>query len=79
MNFSRPIWTQEPCLVCHDTPQRAPASMLAEYGDKHGFGWRANEIIGAQIVSAPMKLASDRAAQTRLLILGVYFGVLRTC
>ncbi len=26
------------CLVCHDTPDRAPTSMLAIYGDKGGFG-----------------------------------------
>jgi protein-histidine pros-kinase len=75
MNLSRPIRTQEPCLVCHDTPERAPASMRAKYGDKHGFGWRANEIIGAQIVSAPMKLASEWARQT-LLFMGIAFGVL---
>ena len=66
----------EPCLVCHSTPQTAPASLLAAYGTDHGFGWKANEIIGAQIVSAPMKLAYDRAASVRYLFLAVYLGVL---
>ncbi len=26
------------CLVCHDTPDRAPTSMLTIYGDKGDFG-----------------------------------------
>ncbi len=76
MNLSRPIKADERCLVCHDTPQKAPASMLARYGPNHGFGWKANEIIGAQIISVPMKLASERAMRIRLLFLGIYFGVL---
>jgi len=76
MNLSRPIRVEERCLVCHDTPQLAPPSMLVVYGPNHGFGWKPNEIIGAQIVSAPMQLAFDRAKQTLLLFLGIYFGVL---
>jgi protein-histidine pros-kinase len=50
--------------------------MLAIYGPNHGFGWKANEIIGAQIVSAPMQVAYDHAKQTRLLFLEIYFLVL---
>jgi protein-histidine pros-kinase len=75
MNLSRPIRAEERCLVCHDTPQRAPASMRAVYGDNNGFGWKENEIIGAQIVSVPMQLASNRARQN-LLFMGIAFGVL---
>lgn len=75
MNLSKPIIAEEPCLVCHGTPKRAPPSMLAIYGPNHGFGWRANEIIGAQIVSVPMQLAYDRAKQNRLLWLEIYLVV----
>ncbi len=36
---ARPIQIMNPaCLVYHDTPVRAPASMRAIYGDKGGFG-----------------------------------------
>ena len=64
MNLSRPIKADERCLVCHDTPHKAPASMVTAYGPNNGFGWKANEIIGAQIVSVPMKLASERAMRS---------------
>jgi HAMP domain-containing protein len=75
MMFSVPIQAKEPCLVCHSTPGEAPKSLVAKYGD-HGFGWQANEIIGAQIVSVPMKLASDRATRVLYLFLAIYLGVL---
>jgi hypothetical protein len=41
----------EGCLACHSTPDKAPKSMISLYGDKNGFGWKMNEIIGAQIFS----------------------------
>ena len=74
--FSVPIQAKEPCLACHNTPEKAPKSLVAKYGD-HGFGWQSNEIIGAQIVSVPMKLASDRATKVLYyLFLPIYLGVL---
>lgn len=42
------------CLRCHATPEQAPLSLLNEYGDKRGFGWKVGEIIGAQVVKVPM-------------------------
>lgn len=51
----------EGCLTCHSTPDRAPASMVALYGDKGGFGWQLNETIGAQIFSVPLQIAEDQA------------------
>jgi protein-histidine pros-kinase len=47
----------ESCLICHSTPDRAPPSMVALYGNKNGFGWKLNETIGAQIISVPMDVA----------------------
>ncbi|WP_201829414.1 c-type heme family protein [Microvirga zambiensis] len=47
----------ESCLTCHSTPDRAPTSMVALYGNKNGFGWKLNETIGAQIISVPMDIA----------------------
>jgi len=43
------------CLVCHSTPERAPRSHVATYGTISGFGWHLDEIVGAQIVSVPVK------------------------
>ena len=45
--------TDSSCLTCHSTPDKAPAEMLKIYGSANGFGWKVNEIIGAQIVSVP--------------------------
>lgn len=51
----------EGCLTCHSTPDKAPASMIALYGDKGGFGWRMNETIGAQVISVPVAVAQQQA------------------
>jgi HAMP domain-containing protein len=53
---ARPIRISDPqsaCLDCHSTPTRAPAAMIRQYGPNNGFGWKLNEVIGAQIVSVP--------------------------
>lgn len=47
----------EACLSCHSTPEKAPSSMVALYGKANGFGWKLNEIIGAQIFSVPIEVA----------------------
>ena len=42
------------CLTCHSTPDKAPPEMIKLYGTANGFGWKLDEIIGAQVVSVPM-------------------------
>lgn len=60
--IARPIKiTNEACLACHDTPKRAPASLISKYGERHGFGWQLNEVVGAQIVTVPSELAIANA------------------
>jgi len=55
--IARPIKIVDPaCLACHSVPQAAPTSMIKLYGEANGFGWKWNEIVGAQIVSVPMAL-----------------------
>lgn len=76
MKFSAPLQAKEPCLDCHSTPERAPKPLLAQYGRDRGFGWKENEIIGAQIVTVPMKLANDRKWEILYLFLAIYLGVL---
>jgi HAMP domain-containing protein len=71
LSVSRPIRITDPeCLSCHSTPAAAPASMIDLYGSANGFGWKLNDIIGAQIVSVPMRVALDRANQLFLVIFG---------
>ena len=53
--IARPIQIKNPaCLACHTTPEMAPATMVKLYGGANGFGWKLNEVVGAQIVSVPM-------------------------
>lgn len=73
--FARPLRVSHPsCLECHSTPAVAPASMIRQYGPDNGFGWRPDEIIGAQIVSVPESLSlqiADRALKTLVLYLTI--------
>ena len=68
--IARPIVVQPSCLVCHSTPQVAPKSMIALYGDANGFGWKLNEIIGAQVVSVPTSLPVQNANRAFVTFMG---------
>jgi len=71
LSVSRPIRITDPeCLSCHSTPAAAPATMIDLYGSANGFGWKLNDVIGAQIVSVPMRIALDRADQLFMVIFG---------
>jgi HAMP domain-containing protein len=74
--LARPILAKTECLVCHSTPAAAPQSLTARYGGNNGFGWQANEIIAAQIVSVPFASAAANANREfrafMLLLVGVF-------
>ncbi len=53
--------TDAACLSCHTTPDQTPASVVKAYGTSGGFGWKLNEIVGAQIVSVPMAVPINMA------------------
>ncbi|MDZ8108867.1 MAG: DUF3365 domain-containing protein [Nostoc sp. DedQUE12a] len=60
--------SEESCLKCHSVPEAAPQSMISLYGTANGFGWKLNEIIGAQIISVPANNVINKANQSSLLI-----------
>jgi protein-histidine pros-kinase len=63
--LARPIQiTSGACLVCHSTTEVAPKTMIDQYGSANGFGWKMNEVIGAQVVSVPMSVPIKRADET---------------
>ena len=76
--LARPIQIKNgACLVCHSTLDAAPKTMLDLYGNANGFGWKLNEIIGAQLVSVPMSVPIARAnatLRTFLVSLAAVFG-----
>ena len=71
--LARPIQANPPCLECHSAPRAAPAAMIRRYGPNNGFGWQANEIVGAQIVAVPMTLPV-RMANEAFQRLATYLG-----
>jgi Protein of unknown function (DUF3365) len=75
LNLSHPIVSAGPCLSCHGTADQAPISIIAAYGTQNGFGWKGDEIVGAQIVSVPMAVALEHAARIRSVFIGVLVGV----
>jgi HAMP domain-containing protein len=63
--LARPIQIKDAaCLACHNTVAEAPKTMIELYGPANGFGWKLNEIVGAQIVSVPSALPIQRANHT---------------
>jgi len=80
--LAHPMSAKKPCLVCHSTPEVAPASMLRTYGPNNGFGWNEGEIVASQIVSVPMSLPvsiADKAYQRLLIYLvGIFIVTLAT-
>ncbi len=91
--LANPITATKECLECHSTPAAAPKALIAAYGSANGFGWKENQIIGAQIVSVPLSVPmanADRAYHRLLFFLllmmivaiaaldaGVYWFVIR--
>jgi HAMP domain-containing protein len=80
MFLARPFLIKdEACLSCHTNAEMAPASMVKLYGTTNGFGWKLNEVIGAQVVSVPMSLPiqnANRAFYTFMASLTAVFAVL---
>jgi HAMP domain-containing protein len=57
LSLARPIAIREDaCLTCHGAPSAAPPALTRTYGTANGFGWKPNEIIGAQVLSLPMEI-----------------------
>jgi HAMP domain-containing protein len=60
--IARPLKIKDAsCLECHDTAEKAPRTVVERYGSDNGFGWKVNDILTAQIVTAPMQLPLQRA------------------
>lgn len=73
--LARPLTAVGSCLECHSTPEKAPPGMISLYGSKNGFGWNLGEIIGAQIVSVPVSVPRELAAQSMGALAGWLAGM----
>jgi protein-histidine pros-kinase len=69
--LARPIQVKsKTCLDCHSTVESAPKTMVELYGPANGFGWKMDEVIGAQIVSVPMSVPIARANKAFAAFMG---------
>lgn len=74
--IARPIAiTKESCLRCHSTPEAAPKSMISTYGRDNGFGWKLNEIVGAQIISVPAQDVINSAREALVFVMLTVCGI----
>jgi protein-histidine pros-kinase len=78
--IARPMQIKaQACLSCHSTVDAAPRTLVEKYGPANGFGWKMNEIIGAQIVSVPTDVPierANRAFRTFMVSLTVVFALI---
>jgi protein-histidine pros-kinase len=69
--LARPITiTDEACLVCHDTPARAPPALIAKYGPVNGFGWHVNETVGIQSLTVPAAQELRQTGEIAMILAG---------
>lgn len=74
--IARPIRVSKiSCLQCHSTPDVAPQSLIERYGTANGYGWKLDEIVGAQTISVPAQKVFDEAKETFLLIMAVVSSI----
>lgn len=79
--LARPIQIKKQgCLSCHSSANTAPKTLLAKYGSANGFGWKMNEVVGAQIVTVPMSVPVQKANEAfvtfMLLLIGVFLFII---
>jgi protein-histidine pros-kinase len=74
--YATPIVAQAGCLSCHSEASAAPKAMVKHYGRNNGFGWKANDVVGVQVVSVPTSVAIEMAREgfrNLLISLGAIF------
>jgi len=70
--------SKQSCLECHGLVSNAPQSLIELYGSEKGFGWKLNEIVGAQMVSIPATEIHQRTQQAIQVTMGFMMAVLVT-
>jgi HAMP domain-containing protein len=70
LNFDNPT-----CLQCHSTPDKAPKSQLAIYGDKNGFGWQLDKTLFAQMIYIPAEKVLQRANHSWWLTMAIEISI----
>ena len=66
------------CMRCHSDPKLAPANLIAEYGDKAGFGEAVGDIRAIISLTYPLEAALNESYRQWLLLSVIAFGILAT-
>lgn len=70
------VVTSQQCLTCHSVPSAAPQSMVNAYGSQNGFGWKLNEVVGAQIIYVPAAEVLQASVRTFSVAAGAMIATL---
>lgn len=71
--IARPLTIgSDSCLQCHSTPEQAPASLIATYGDQGGFGWELGQVIAVQVIYVPAGEVFSAAFNNFTMVMGVF-------
>lgn len=54
--------TEQGCMMCHSTPDAAPAGLISIYGDQRAFDREVGKVVSAISIRIPMMDAVKRAA-----------------
>lgn len=74
--YARPIRiANKGCLTCHSTVDAAPETMIKLYGSSNGFGWKLDEVVGAQIVSVPLSVPLAKAREEFMIFMASLIAI----
>ncbi len=61
------------CLDCHGNPADAPQDQQDLYGTDHGYNWKMNEIVGANMVYVSIEeaLVAAKAMAWKIFLIGI--------
>jgi methyl-accepting chemotaxis protein len=66
------VVTDSSCLKCHTSPNIAPKSHVEKYGTQNGYGWKLNQVIGAQIIYIPASEVFKDSRKALFLFLTIF-------
>ena len=74
--IARPLSVKDStCLQCHSTPDVAPPKMIEQYGDKHGFNWKLNQLTSAQTIYIPASSIASDVKRGMLSLMPIFTGI----
>ncbi len=68
------------CLLCHGSPEKAPAKLVEAYGREYGFGYQNGDLVGLELFAVSTVQVDQKVRQQALpfLILFSLLGFLVT-